>query len=78
MTVKLCFTISRRDETSLFRLIQVKCCLAQNFVRQVKFILLVLVLTVTVVTSSFVIGMNESSCDDLNCTISSQEVRKSH
>ena len=28
--------------------------------------------------SSFVIGMNESSCDDLNCTISSQEVRKSH
>ena len=39
---------------------------------------LVLALAVTVVTSSFVIGMNESSCDNLNCTISSQQVRKSH
>ena len=40
-----------------------------------------MVLAVTAVASSFVIGMNplnESSCENLNCTMSSHEVRKSH
>ena len=57
-----------------------ECCLAHKFVRQVECILLVLVLVlvVTAVHSSFVIRMNESSCDDFNCTISLKEVRKSH